>query len=69
MAGCQLCEFGSKVLLLPLRAHRHIPGHGEDSKFIPWAENKRLPPALPWEEVSKQLLREGGSTIILGQGN
>lgn len=28
-AGCQLCKFDYKVLLLPLRrTHMHVPGHG-----------------------------------------
>lgn len=42
---------------------------GEDSKCITWTENKRLPPALSWEEVSQPLTREGDTLIIIRQGN
>lgn len=43
VAGCQLCEFGFKVLLLPLRTHINVPGHGGGQQTHPLDRKQETP--------------------------
>lgn len=44
IAGCQLCEFGFKVLLLPLRrTHMNVPGHGGEQQTHPLDRKQKTP--------------------------